>query len=227
MHAVATVKEVELEEAPPSRRAYKGPRPSVLTDIYRRDSNIVVWQRDLSNELKQTVSNFLNQKSTRARLLTVTPENTIETLEKAFGEEEMMRPLYEDIAVMVDMFCCLFELTHAGLRLTNLDSAMCPRFHVDHIPCRLVTTYQGMATEWLNHDAIDRTKLGTGNQGKPDELSGLFKDQHDVNQLTEGDVALLKGENWDDSSGTGVVHRSPQTLTTERRLLLTLDFISD
>lgn len=56
---------------------------------------------------------------------------------------------------MVDMFCCLFELKRAGLRLTVLDRAMCPRFHVDRVPCRLVTTYLGAATEWLPHTVAD------------------------------------------------------------------------
>lgn len=226
MNAVDTAKELPLEQSLP-RHAIKGSTPNVLADIYRHDSNIVVWQRDLSDELKHSVNNFLKHQSTRSRLLTVTPENTQEILKEVFGEAEMMRSLYEDIALVVDMFCCLFELSHAGLRLTILDSAMCPRFHVDHVPCRLVTTYQGIATEWLNHETTDRTKLGAGNQGKTDELSGLFKSQHDVNRLTEGDVALLKGENWDECSGTGLVHRSPQVAANERRLLLTLDFISN
>jgi hypothetical protein len=104
---------------------------------------------------------------------------------------------------------------------------MCPRFHFDRIPCRLVTTYQGIATQWLNHAVVDRSKLGAGNQGKSDEQSGLFNNIEDINRLSEGDVALLKGENWDETQGAGLVHRSPPVSAGERRLLLTLDFIND
>lgn len=102
---------------------------------------------------------------------------------------------------------------------------MCPRFHVDKIPCRLVTTYQGVATQWLNHSDVNRSKLGTGNLGKPDEESGLFKSLNNINQLKQGDVALLKGEYWDENEGAGLVHRSPPVAENEQRLLLTLDFI--
>ena len=134
--------------------------------------------------------------------------------------------LSNDVAQLVDMFCYLFDLNHAGLRLTTLDRAMCPRFHVDRVPCRLVTTYQGCSTQWLPHQLIDRTKLGTGSNGLPDEHSGLYPNAEDVQQLTAGDVALLKGELWNERENFGLVHRSPTPEPGEKRLLLTLDFLS-
>ena len=134
-----------------------------------------------------------------------------------------MTPLSEDIAELVDMFCCLFDLGRVGLRLTVLDKAMCPKFHVDKVPCRLVTTYQGSATDWLPHNKVDRSKLGHGSEGKPDEQSGLFSKMDDIQHLTAGDVALLKGESWEGNEGAGLVHRSPSLSAGESRLLLTLD----
>ena len=103
---------------------------------------------------------------------------------------------------------------------------MCPRFHVDRLPCRLITTYKGKATEWLQHDYVDRSKLGTGNQGKPDDESGLFKSVKDVKRLAKGDVAIMKGENWIDNEGRGLVHRSPYLDNENSRLLVSLDFAS-
>lgn len=208
-------------------RSVKGNNPDVLTNIYQKNTNIVTWQRELSNELTLAVDEFLTRNKTKAAVLAVTPETTNDVLCNAFGDSDTMMALREDIALLVDMFCCLFELKEAGLRVTILERAMCPRFHFDRIPCRLVTTYKGIATEWLNHDVIDRTKLGAGNQGKSDEQSGLFGNLDDINRLTQGDVALLKGENWYENEGAGLVHRSPAVSEGERRLLLTLDFLSD
>ncbi|MFT5852430.1 MAG: hypothetical protein ACI87J_002406 [Colwellia sp.] len=210
-----------------SRGSVENTTPNVLSDIYREDTNIVIWQRNLSNELTTAVSEFLQKNATKAAVLAVTPQNTHDVLRDTFGESEALTTLSDDIALLVDMFCCLFDLKQAGLRLTILDRAMCPRFHFDRIPCRLVTTYQGIATQWLNHAVVDRSKLGAGNQGKSDEQSGLFNNIEDINRLSEGDVALLKGENWDEIQGTGLVHRSPPVSAGERRLLLTLDFIND
>ena len=130
-----------------------------------------------------------------------------------------------DVAELVDMFCCLFGRKKAGLRLAALDSAMCPRFHVDNVPCRLVTTYHGPSTQWLPHACVNRSKLGAGNQGKPDTESGLYHDPSEIQQLGIGDVALLKGEHWEGNENAGLVHRSPEVLAGERRLLLSLDIV--
>jgi hypothetical protein len=154
----------------------------------------------------------------------LTPANAADVVHQALGGSELTSALSENIAELVDIFCCLFDLERVGLRLTALDKAMCPRFHVDRVPARLVTTYQGIATEWLSNGSVDRTKLGQGNNGKVDEESGIFQTDDDINQLTSGDVALLKGESWEGNEGGGLVHRSPSVEQGEKRLLLTLDF---
>ena len=78
------------------------------------------------------------------------------------------------------------------------------------VPCRLVTTYHGIGTEWLPDTAADRSKLGTGNQGKPDHTSGFFRRANAVRQLQSGDVALLKGELWEGNEGAGIIHTLSQ-----------------
>ena len=130
----------------------------------------------------------------------------------------------QHITLLVDMFCTLFDLKEAGLRLKLLDSPMCPKFHVDKVPCRLVTTFYGSATEWLPHSAVNRTKLGAGSIGLQDDSSGIMQHASDIQQLSSGDVALLKGESWHNNELAGLVHRSPVLTQHERRLLLTLDF---
>ena len=42
-----------------------------------------------------------------------------------------------------------------------LDRAMCPRWHVDRVGLRLLSTWVGPATEWLNEDFADRRQLGS------------------------------------------------------------------
>ena len=154
--------------------------------------------------------------------MVVSPASARAAVGEALGNSAPAE-LAEDVAELVDMFCYLFELTCTGLRFGTLDRAMCPRFHVDKVPCRLVTTYHGVTTEWLPHEAIDRSQLGYRSNGKSDLESGLFKHQSDIRQLTCGDVALLKGENWIGNENAGLVHRSPAVPEGETRLLLTLD----
>jgi hypothetical protein len=198
-------------------------QPAVLSDIYQDNCNIVAWRRELSPQIQTTVNDFLVSNSGFQVQMALSPEDAFTHVHQALGGSELMSPLSKNIAELVDMFCCLFDLDKAGLRLTALDKAMCPRFHVDKVLCRLVTTYQGSATEWLPHNIIDRSKLGHGSGGKSDDQSGLFSKQDDIQQLKSGDVALLKGEAWKGNEGAGLVHRSPSMAVGEQRLLLTLD----
>lgn len=202
----------------------------VFTNIYRDDTNIAIWQRKLPGELALAADEVL-KTGVRVQIAeAVTVESVHSTLCNALGESKAVKTLSDDITLLVDMFCYLFDLKEVGLRLTALDRAMCPRFHFDRIPCRLITTYHGVATEWLPHQVVDRSKLGAGNQGKSDEKSGLFESANDISQLSKGDVGLLKGEFWHDNEGAGLVHRSPvhtDDSLSQSRLLLTLDFIND
>lgn len=197
----------------------------VLSDIYHEDKNIVIWQREFSDSLKQAAEDIVNNNPKLQISATVTPQNAHSIINHELGLVEFGSIVSDDIAQLVDMFCCLFDSKNVGLRLTSLNKAMCPRFHVDRVPCRLVTTYFGVATQWLDHNSVDRSKLGPANQGKPDELSGLFQNQSDIQQLAQAHVALLKGELWERNEGRGLVHRSPQLANNAHRLLLTLDLI--
>ena len=215
---------VDGRAAPLTGRFIEGDQPTVLSDIYQDDCNIVVWTRDLTAQLQQVVNEFLLSNPSFQTAMTLSPQAAYGPIHQALGSSELTASLSSDIAELVDMFCCLFDLGQVGLRLTALDKAMCPKFHVDNVPCRLVTTYQGAATQWLPHPLVDRSKLGRGSEGKPDGESGLFASPGDIQQLGCGDVALLKGSNWEGNEQAGLVHRSPALSEGERRLFLSLDF---
>ncbi|WP_144392214.1 DUF1826 domain-containing protein [Pleionea sediminis] len=206
-------------------RYVESEEPTVFADIYRNDTNITIWKRSLPNDITHSVNHILKSNSSFNMIKPVSVVSVFDDIHRAFGNSEQSRPLCDDITTLVDMFCCIFNVKRAGFRLTALNHAMCPRFHVDHVPCRLVTTYLGYGTEWLPHKIVDRTKLGAGNQGKPDEHSGLFSRLRDIQRLTQGDVALLKGESWEGNENAGLVHRSPSVTPGERRLLLSIDFV--
>ena len=199
----------------------------VLADIYQENTNIVVWKRSLTDKLLEASNIVLSTNPDLEISLVVSPQDTVSVLQGRLNSSKMIMILIEDIHKLVNMFCDLFDLKRVGLRLTSLKHAMCPRFHVDNVPCRLITTYQGIATEWLSHNDADRSKLGIGNEGKPDSQSGIYQDESDVQQLSQGDVALLKGEAWLGNEGKGLIHRSPQLYDQASRLILTIDFIDD
>lgn len=230
MSAIASIDEKPLL----LRYAMTGSSHEIMTDIYQENTNIVIWQRQMTDALVSSAAEIVQTKPALQTSLIVTPDSVFASVHNALSETDTSVVLAKDIAQLVDMFCCLFDLKRAGLRLTVLNGAMCPRFHVDKVPCRLITTYHGIATEWLPHQCVDRSKLGFGSEGKPDEKSGLFQHPEDIHRLYKGEVALLKGESWEGNEGAGLVHRSPSMSANnepiqagtgcESRLLLTLDF---
>ncbi|MDC0933097.1 DUF1826 domain-containing protein [Arcobacteraceae bacterium] len=196
--------------------------PTIFSDIYQSEINIAIWQRKLSATLQDSVKTFLTLNPTFQTKMILTPEDAFSRVSESFNNN--MTEVSEDIAELVDMFCYLFELKEAAMRMKVLDRAMCPKFHVDRVPCRLVTTYQSIASEWLPHEVLDHTKLGWGSNELPDSKSGLYKSESDIQQLGCGDVALLKGTLWDGNENVALVHRSPLLPANEKRLVLTLDF---
>jgi len=207
-----------------NRRLSQSIEPVVLADIYDENTDIAIWNRELPQSLRDTVADFVDTNPAHKTSVAMSPVDAQETLYGILGQLTS-REFCDDVATLVDMFCTLFELEQAGVRLSVLDNAMCPRFHMDRIPCRLITTYQGVATEWLHHDHVDRSKLGHGCNGMADHESGLFDTRNRIQQLNHGDVALLKGDLWQGHEGKGLVHRSPTT-GNQRRLILTVDMVS-
>lgn len=194
-----------------------------LSNIYNESINLVVWQRTLENALQQAVQALSQSQSTWAHSEIVALSNIESSLKRAFPDFPGQANLIADITLLLDAFCCLFDVEEVGMRLTLLNRTMCPRFHIDNVPCRLITTYGGPATEWLEHVDVDRSKLGRGNGGLPDHESGLIHPNASIKQLTAGDVALLKGEKWIGNEGFGIVHRSPEVKPGESRLIMTFD----
>lgn len=203
----------------PIRQAH-GDTPQVLTDVLQDTVNMAVWQRRLPVQIEDFANALLslNQPIGERRVLELdalhqSPE--LDGVLAGYADVQGREAFIADVAWLVAAFACLLDARRVGLRVTALDRAMCPRFHVDHVPVRLLTTYAGPGSEWLKEGAIQRSRLA-------DEQPDLYE----IQQLVAGDVALLKGEKWLGNQGAGLVHRSPSLARGERRLILSLDWLA-
>ena len=211
-----------------NRKSHYGDDAAAISEIFQEEINISVWQRKLNSAIKQASELIIKSNPNLQISGVIKPNEVNEILISEIGSDEILKYFYKDVSMLVKMFHYLFDIKNIGFRLRVLDHAMCPRFHVDRVPCRLITTYRGIASEWLPHNKVDRGKLGAGNQGKPDEESGIYKNILDIKHLNEGDVGLFKGESWQGNEGAGLVHRSPKVKNEDqKRLLLTLDFVDN
>lgn len=201
-----------------------GHDPSVISSIYEDEINTSIWQRKDQQILDHYANEWVNQHPTHNLRLTLSVEKATNQLSKLLPDLDYKNEFQQDITLLVDMFADLFGVKEVGLRLTPLKKAMCPKFHVDNIPCRLVTTYGGLGTEWLLEKNVNRSRLGKAANGLPDDKSGVLQGDKTIQQLNSQHVALLKGSGWLGNEDHGLVHRSPELSDTQTRLLLTLDF---
>ncbi len=194
-----------------SPRQVLGSTPEVLAEALREETNLAVWRRQLPGAVQAFVAQLAAQPGPLAESIALHcgAEDAAPDLSHLLAghtAREGYAEFIADVAWLVSACGCLLGARRIGLRLRLLECAMCPRFHVDQVPLRLVTTYFGPGSQWCD--------------GRP-EATGTS-----VHALSCGDVALLKGERWAGNEGRGLLHRSPPVAAGERRLLLTLDWLA-
>lgn len=195
----------------------------VLAEALHDDVNLAVWQRQLPDHLASFADSLLAQGEPLAQALSIDlpdaeAEPALPGLLAGYSDMPGQAAFLADVAWLVQVYACLLDARSIGLRLRALDAAMCPRFHVDRVPLRLITSYAGPGSQWLREGAVSRQHLG--------EPQALPAENAVVEQIGCGHVALLKGERWIGNEGRGLVHRSPALPAGERRLLLTLDWLA-
>ncbi|ARQ76850.1 hypothetical protein B6D87_22785 [Pseudomonas fragi] len=209
--------------AEPLIQQVSGETPEVMTRILDEDVNLAIWQRQLPVHIVDFGALLLSLDEPLADAIVIdmsdetTPPN-LRDLACRFNDLEGYTGFIADVSWLVSAYACLLGAKRIGLRLRALDKAMCPRFHVDHVPVRLITTYAGMGSQWLEEGVMERRQLG---QSHAEPTRAAL-----IQQISAGQVALLKGEKWQGNEGAGLIHRSPALAAGERRLILTLDWLA-
>lgn len=205
------------EEAPSGAHRFVW-SPEELTDIYRDGVNLCVWRRGLDSPLS-------------AWLMRLAGAQPLDVVARVRGDAPDLRrwlpelpggalfdAWVEDLNFLLRLYVDLLGAETLGVRLHTLARDMCPRFHVDRVGVRLLCTYAGPATEWLENPQVIRSALGPAGQ--------VARPGAPIQALERFDVALLKGEAWPGNTGNGVVHRSPAIAKDGmRRLLFSIEAI--
>jgi hypothetical protein len=198
-----------------------GETPLALSDILEDGVNLALWQRQLPLHIAEfgALLVSLDEPLAEALVIELSDEDTapnLQGLASGCRDLEGYDGFIADVSWLVSAFACLLGARRIGVRLRLLDKAMCPRFHVDHVPVRLITTYAGIGSQWLREGVMDRCRLS-----QPDA-----EPAERIEQIHCGEVALLKGTKWHGNENHGLIHRSPALKANERRLILTLDWLS-
>ena len=149
-----------------ARIVRQGNQAQVLASIYEDNVNLAVWQRTLSDNLQKDLRTLLDSGFSINVTQEIRANCVMEDLSCISKLDAISTDLLIDIVGVIDMYAYLFDAEQVGLRMRTLTSAMCPKFHEDRVMCRLITTYAGVATQWLPDEAINRHGLGGRSNGK-------------------------------------------------------------
>ncbi len=118
-----------------------------------------------------------------------------------------------DVALLTEILCELMDCPAVGFRGIRIEHAMCPKWHIDKVPIRMLCTYEGPGTEWLEDQGVECSKLSD-----PTVVDAACQ------RAVAGEVVLLKGALWQGNEAGGAIHRSPAIADEAgRRTIVTLD----
>ena len=178
--------------------------PAVLHAIRDEDCNLAIWQRPLPVDFAA-----LTQGTPQDLRFTTTLADLPAALRAGLASggycgTALHDALVADAGLLADLFCAALGLTALELRLEVVRTDSCRKFHADYVHARLITTYVGAGTDWLDETDADRVATGAEPQR--------------INRLHTGDVGLFKGKL---ATQRPAIHRSPPIAGTgAARLLL-------
>ena len=181
-----------------------------LAEIFDPDVQVCSWQRETDPAIGSYLSG-LHQAGEMQVIEALSPaaQPRLESLPAGSGRASLM----DDLALLSEIVCELLGCSEVGLRLARVGRAMCPGWHLDRVGIRLVCTYQGSGTEWLDNQNVKRNDLHA------DRMTDGA-----VIQAVQGEIVLLKGALWQGNDPFGAVHRSPELAPgSPLRTVVTLD----
>ena len=190
---------------------------SDFADIYSDDIEIIGVDRPNFDQIQVLANEFIETKEDlKIQWVQATDdEDSTRNILPTSMNPNLGSMISDQIRESSEMLGELVGCNEVGVRLATLRSPMCPLFHIDQIPCRLLITLCGEGTEWISNQDVDwDIFFDTSNKNVPIKHSG------EINKIKAGQWSLLKGAIWNNNY-QGLVHRSPHE--EKPRLLLSLD----
>ncbi|MEP0191730.1 MAG: DUF1826 domain-containing protein [Erythrobacter sp.] len=178
--------------------------PGVLSTIRDAACNLSIWQRDNLEGLDALLDSSPSDIRLTAKLEGLGANLFAALKAHGFTARKTSERLVADILQLADLYCKAMGLDALEVRLEVVTTNSCRKWHSDYVSARLITTYVGSGTQWL--DGVDAQRVKQG------------QDPLHINTMSTGDVGLFKGKL---ATTLPAIHRSPPIYGTgETRLLL-------
>ena len=181
-----------------------------LAAISNPGTELVIWRRALPSCLQTWFKEIKPSRPSGMRVLVRQGDlrSAVEPYLDDFGMPagDMRDLLIGDFDELISSFASIARSDMVDVRLECISHNSCWRFHRDFVETRLLTTYCGPATEWVQPFQAERALLEQKSYKGP------------LERLRLHDVAIFKGNQAGPESG--IVHRSPPIADTDRKRLL-------
>ncbi|OJJ21745.1 hypothetical protein BKI52_14685 [marine bacterium AO1-C] len=193
-----------------------------MAEIQNPHRNLVILERTISSDLQDFL--LLLQKEPEVPTIQGTfPLHRIKSTFKKYLQQfynlnvHGYQALIEDVYQLAWQFSQLVQQRDIKVYFAKIDNSMCRLFHTDANELRLLCTYWGAGTQWVDNNNIRPiTAEANTNAARIKDLSKVFS-------IKAYDVGILKGALHDHLATNALMHRSPPLENNECRLLLRLD----
>jgi len=202
--------------APASRHRFVD-QPGGLRRIHRDEIDALIWRRRLEPALAAQAQALCDTGNGLLVDACCSPDRMRSRLLATAGQAPFrIHRIAHDVERLARHFAALAGTASVRAQLEILDHQPCPLFHVDNNVLRMVCSYTGPGTEYVDERHLRRDRL------RRNDNEGVLGGQPPLVTGT-GQVILMKGERNPSARGHGAVHRSPPLAPGQRRLLLRLD----
>lgn len=199
---------------------------AVLDCFHDPDIALCIWERENDVSLTDYFTQSSLPTEFEHRLKVRCAQIRPETFLMAIPLHPMSQALASELAGLCELFASMVRCSRIGVRLVISGRRMCPRFHTDSVTARLICTWVGPGTEWVQRSDVAYS-MNTSLR------SGLATDERDIllpgatpHRLAPFAVGVFKGELFSDTPRSAAVHRSPSLEAGQSRAYVTLDAVS-
>ncbi|MEM6849541.1 MAG: DUF1826 domain-containing protein [Pseudomonadota bacterium] len=186
--------------------------PAGFAAIRNADCAAVLWQRAAPEGVEAWLEALPAEELPKARLVLRAGDvrSAVDEVCTASGTPQCAErsALVEDVGALADAFAALLGTRQIRVRLDVVTANMCPKFHIEAVPARLICTYRGAGTQYgLTRDGADPEPIAT---------------------VPTGAAIVLRGTEWPHAPVPNLRHRSPPIAGTgQTRLLLVIDPVAE
>ena len=133
-----------------------------------------------------------------------------EIIPKQLGSNPFYNTWLLDMETVCRTFCIIEETDSLCFWLGT--KRQCRRYHTDNVPRRLLVTYAGQGTEWIQNHNADRLAYEAGESNEK-----IIKDKSKLNFIGLWNIAIFNG------GSDGILHRTPESALNGSSILMKLD----